>query len=287
MFISLQNVSYVYKPGTPYETAALKDITVEIPRGQMVGLIGATGSGKSTLVQHLNGLLRPTTGKVLVDGVDVSAKGASLKAIRQKVGLVFQYPEHQLFEETVYQDIAFGPRNMGVAEEDVHSRVLRAMTLVGLDFETFKNRSPFSLSGGQMRRVALAGVLAMQPEVLILDEPTSGLDPRGRNDILNQVGRLHQELGITIILVSHSMEDIARMAERILVMHQGQLVMDGTTREVFSRGERLTQYGLGVPLVTVLMHRLRQKGMAVQPDVITVEEAREELIRVLRGNGHD
>ncbi|WP_227764170.1 energy-coupling factor transporter ATPase [Zhaonella formicivorans] len=284
MLIKIESLSHVYKPNTPYETRALDDISLEITSGQFVGLIGHTGSGKSTLIQHLNGLLLPTSGRVLIGNDEITPKTTRLKNIRHKVGIVFQYPEHQLFEETVYADIAFGPKNLGWSEEKIAERVKAAMAAVNLDFDSLKDRSPFALSGGQMRRVAIAGVLAMEPQVLILDEPTAGLDPGGRDEILTEIASLHQQLKITIILVSHSMEDIARYAQRVIVMHQGKVVMDGTPREIFLKARDLEKLGLGVPMVTTLMHRLAAKGLNVRTDVLTVEEAKEEILNWWRGN---
>ncbi|MEW6662785.1 MAG: energy-coupling factor transporter ATPase [Bacillota bacterium] len=285
--IELERVTYIYKKGTPYQAEALSDVSVEIRQGEFIAIIGATGSGKSTLVQHFNGLLKPTSGRVYLQGIDASAKGVSLQELRKRVGLLFQYPEHQLFEETVWRDISFGPRNMGITEPELAKRVRRSMELVGLDPEALWNRSPFSLSGGQMRRVALAGVLAMEPEALILDEPTAGLDPRGREDVLGLILSLHRKLGITVVLVSHSMEDVARLADRILVMHKGRLVMDGTPKEIFAQGEKLQEFGLDVPLVTTLMHKLKQRGIPVSTEVFTVEEARVSILQAIRGKAND
>lgn len=281
MIIKLENVNHVYSPNTPFEKKALDDVSLCINDGDFVGLIGHTGSGKSTLVQHLNGLLKPTSGKIIVDGRDITSKDTDLKEIRQKVGLVFQYPEHQLFEETIYKDIAFGPKNLGLKEEEVEERVKKAMGLVGLDYERFKDRSPFELSGGQKRRVAIAGVLAMKPKVLILDEPTAGLDPRGRDEILGRLELLHKE-GITIILVSHSMEDIAKLVNRIVVMHKGKVAMEGETREIFKQAEKLVQLGLGIPQITSFMREYRKRGNQVKDIVLTVEEAKDEIINFLR-----
>lgn len=281
MALVLDQVSYTYKPNTPYAHQALDDVSLKIERGQFVAIIGATGSGKSTLVQHLNGLLKPTRGQVLLDGKNIHAK-ENLQMARRKVGLVFQYPEHQLFEETVYKDVAFGPANAGCSEREIESRVKNALELVGLDYAALKDRSPFELSGGQMRRVAIAGVLAMQPEILVLDEPTAGLDPRGREEILYQVSRLHKR-GLTIVLVSHSMEDVANLAEKVFVMHRSKLVMSGTPREIFAQGNKLKQLGLDVPQVNQLMVGLARKGKPVRTDIISVAEAKEELIKLLRG----
>lgn len=286
MRIVVDGVSHVYKPGTPFETKALDNINLTIEPGEFIGLIGHTGSGKSTLIQHLNGLLLPTEGNVWVGDLDVLSNKANLVKIRQRVGLVFQYPEHQLFEETVYDDVAFGPRNLQLSPEEVDRRVRKALTTVGLDFEAVKDRSPFALSGGQMRRVAIAGVLAMEPQVLILDEPTAGLDPKGRDEILEQIAAMHRSLGITVILVSHNMEDVARYASRVIVMHRGRVVMDGPPRQVFSRVEELQSLGLGVPLVGILMERLKSLGYDVRTDVLTVEEAGQEILKWWRGRKH-
>jgi len=247
-----------------------------------VAVIGPTGSGKSTLVQHFNGLLKPNRGTVTVDGVDLWARGTSLRSIRRKVGLIFQYPEHQIFEETVYKDIAFGPRNLGMNEAEVDRHVREAARLVGLG-ESILERSPFELSGGQMRRVAIAGVLAMGHGAIILDEPTAGLDPRGRDEILEHIRRLHAERGTTIVLVSHNMEDVARLASRILVMNRGKVVLDGTPREVFGRADVLHEIGLAPPEVTDLMRSLIAKGKSVRPDALTVEEAVREILGLIRG----
>jgi energy-coupling factor transport system ATP-binding protein len=271
MPITLSHISYTYQPGTPYQWQALDDVTLEIPDGEFWGVIGPTGSGKSTLIQHMNGLIKPTAGRVLVDGTDLSQKGVNLKEVRQKVGLVFQYPEHQLFGETIYEDVAFGPRNMRLPADETEKRVVRAMERVGLD-ESFRTRSPFGLSGGQARRVALAGVLAMEPRVLILDEPTAGLDPRGREEILSLI-RTFPALGMTVILVSHSMEDVAEMADKVLVMHQGKVFMVGTPQELFSQRAELEAIGLGVPAAARLMDMLRQRGWELPANAVTVEQA--------------
>lgn len=282
MIIQMKNVEYVYNPGTPFEKKALDDISLDVEAGEFIGLIGHTGSGKSTLVQHLNGLMKPTGGNITIDGEDLSSKNTSMKSVRQKVGLVFQYPEHQLFEESIYKDIAFGPKNLGLSNEEVENRVREAMGLVGLDFEELKDRSPFELSGGQKRRVAIAGVIAMKPKVLILDEPTAGLDPKGRDDILDEIKKIYDREKITIILVSHSMEDIARLVNRILVMHKGKAVMDGSTREVFARSEELEEMGLGIPQITRFMKIFKEKGHVIKDDVLTIEEAKEEILKYLR-----
>lgn len=282
----MDKVSHIYKKGTPFETRALDNISLTIEPGEFVGLIGHTGSGKSTLVQHLNGLLLPTEGNIRVGDLDILADKANLKKIRQRVGLVFQYPEHQLFEETVYDDVAFGPRNLELSPEEVDQRVRSSLAAVGLDFDTIKDRSPFALSGGQMRRVAIAGVLSMEPKVLILDEPTAGLDPKGRDEILEQIAAMHRSLGITVILVSHNMEDVARYASRVIVMHRAKVVMDGPPRQVFSHVRELQSLGLGVPLVGILMEQLRKLGHDVKPDVLTVEEASQEILNWWRGRKH-
>jgi energy-coupling factor transport system ATP-binding protein len=282
MIINIENLNYVYNPGTPFEKKALKNINLNIKKGDFVGLIGHTGSGKSTLVQHLNGLIKPTSGKIIVDGIDITSKDVNLKEIRQKVGLVFQYPEHQLFEETIYKDIAFGPKNLGLEDDEIEKRVKKAMELVGLDYNSLKDRSPFELSGGQKRRVAIAGVLAMKPEVLVLDEPTAGLDPRGRDEILGRIQRIYEEEGVTIILVSHSMEDIARLVNRIIVMHNGEIAMEGSTKDVFREAEKLEQMGLGIPQITSFMRQYKSKGNKVKDDIVTVEEAKEEILNYLR-----
>ncbi len=282
MIIQIKDLNYIYNANTPFEKKALDNINISINQGDFIGLIGHTGSGKSTLVQHLNGLMKPTSGQVIIDGINTSVKGKSLKEVRQKVGLVFQYPEHQLFEETVYKDIAFGPRNLGLNEEEVDKRIKEAMDLVGLDYESLKDRSPFELSGGQKRRVAIAGVIAMKPKVLVLDEPTAGLDPYGRDEILDEIKTLFIKEGITIILVSHSMEDVARLVDRILVMDKGKLVMDDTTREVFKRANELEKIGLGIPQITKFMKTLKDKGNDIDDNILTVEEAKEEIMKFLR-----
>lgn len=271
MPITLSQVSHVYQPGTPYEWRALDDVSLTIPDGEFWGIIGPTGSGKSTLIQHMNGLLKPTSGRVLIDEIDLSARGVNLRKVRQKVGLVFQYPEHQLFGESIFEDIAFGPRNMGLSATEVEQRVARAMERVGLN-ESFRTRSPFGLSGGQARRVALAGVLAMEPHMLILDEPTAGLDPRGREEILSLV-KTFPALGITVILVSHSMDDVAEMADKVLVMHRGKVHMVGTPTELFSRRAELEAIGLGVPAAAQLVDMLRERGWDLPPEAVTLDQA--------------
>lgn len=284
MPIVLEGITHTYLAGTPMAVTAIEDINLTIADGTFLGLIGATGSGKSTLVQHLNGLLRPTRGRVIVDGQVIGDKGTDLREIRRRVGLVFQYPEYQLFEETVLADVSYGPRNLGLSPEAARQRARKALRLVGLS-ANFEERSPFALSGGQMRRVALAGVLAMEPRVLILDEPAAGLDPRGRDEILAYVAKLHRELGITVILVSHNMEDIARYADRVVVMSRGQIWRQGTPREIFALGRELADLGLGVPPVSQLAIRLAEQGWNIRRDVLTVDEAEEEIIGQLRRNG--
>lgn len=284
MPITLEHVSYTYQPGTPFEWQALDDVSLTVGDGEFWGIIGATGSGKSTLIQHMNGLLKPTRGKVLVDGVDLSGREADLVRLRQQVGLVFQYPEHQLFGETIYEDIAFGPRNMRLPTPDVERRVETAMARVGLD-PALRDRSPFQLSGGQARRVALAGVLAMEPRVLILDEPTAGLDPRGREEILGLV-RTFPALGMTVLLVSHSMDDVAEQADKVLVMNRGKVHTVGAPSELFSRRADLEALGLGVPAAVHLMDALRQRGWQLPAEAVTIESASAAILRAL-GKGGD
>lgn len=278
--IRTENLTYTYSQGTPFEKTAVKDVNIEIEEGELVGIIGHTGSGKSTLIQHLNGLIKPTSGKIFIDGVDIHDKDVKLRDVRFKVGLVFQYPEYQIFEETVYKDIAFGPTNMGLDEGEIDKRVRETAKLVGID-DSLLNKSPFELSGGQKRRVAIAGVLAMKPDVLILDEPTAGLDPKGRTEILEQISELRRESGITILLVSHSMEDVAEYVDRILVMNKGKLVYDDKPREVFKHYKELEQIGLAAPQVTYIMHELKEIGMDVDVDATTIEEAAESIKKAL------
>ena len=280
MSIKIKDVNYTYAENTAYEIHALKDINLEIPDGQFVGLIGHTGSGKSTLVQHLNGLMKATSGRIYFNGRDIYGENFSMKELRSKVGLVFQYPEHQLFEIDVLSDVCFGPKNLGFSREEAEEKAKAALRMVGMGEEHDKS-SPFELSGGQKRRVAIAGVLAMEPEMLILDEPTAGLDPKGRDEILDQIERLQKERGITVVLVSHSMEDIARYVERIIVMNQGEKMLDDTPKNVFSHYRDLEQVGLAAPQVTYIMHDLKEKGLAVQTDATTVEEAADEIVRAL------
>ena len=280
MAIKIDHLNYVYSEGTAFEKHALKDVNLEIPDGQFIGVIGHTGSGKSTLIQHLNGLLKGTSGAIYYNGTNIYGEGYNMKELRSKVGLVFQYPEHQLFEIDVFTDVCFGPKNLGLPKEEVERRAYEALRLVGLKEKNFK-KSPFELSGGQKRRVAIAGILAMEPEVLVLDEPTAGLDPKGRDDILDQVKRLHEERHITVILVSHSMEDVARYVDRIIVMNKGQVRFDGVPREVFRHYRELEEIGLAAPQVTYLMHDLAAAGWEVDVDATTVEEAADAIYRCL------
>lgn len=281
MGISLENVSYVYEQGTAMQTSALQDVSLEIPDNQFIGLIGHTGSGKSTLVQLLNGLLRPTSGRVLYNGKDIHADGFDKKALRANVGLVFQYPEHQLFEVDVLSDVMYGPRNLGLDEATCKKRAVSALENVGIKEKYYKT-SPFDLSGGQKRRAAIAGVLAMNPRILILDEPTAGLDPRGRDEILGLISEMKKKLSMTIILVSHSMDDVARYVERIVVMGHGKKVFDDTPRNVFRHYIELEDLGLSAPQITYIMNTLREYGMNVKTDALTVEEAAEEILRKVK-----
>ena len=284
MSIVIEHLNYVYMQGGPYETKALDDVSLTIHNGEFVGLIGHTGSGKSTLVQHLNGLILPTSGQITVDGMDLADKNTDKRAIRRRVGLVFQYPENQLFEETVAKDIAFGPKNLGLDEAEIDRRVRTAMRRVALDYDKLSQRSVFELSGGQMRRVAIAGVLAMEPQTLVLDEPCAGLDPKGREEILGLISDLHRESGATIVMVSHSMDDVAALAERVIVMNHGKVAMDGAPREVFSRGEELRAIGLDVPQAVELAQKLREKGFDVPEGIYKIEEVR-AAVEAIVGKG--
>ena len=286
MPIQIEHLTHTYMPDSPFTTVALKDVNLTIEDGEFIGLLGHTGSGKTTLVQHLNGLIRPTEGKVIVDGLDISDKQTSLLDVRKKVGLVFQYPEYQLFEETVAKDVAFGPKNMGLSQEEIDRRVRHAIARVGLDYDAISERSPFELSGGQMRRVAIAGVLAMQPGTLILDEPTAGLDPAGRRSILQMIRELHAAGGLTVVMVSHSMDDIASLATRLVVMSHGEMVLTGTPREVFMHRDLLTSIGLGVPQAAELAYRLRSQGYAIPDGLYTLDEVKNAILR-LAGKGDD
>lgn len=281
MAIEVRNLSHIYGQGTIFEQYALKDVNLSIADGEFIGLIGHTGSGKSTLTQHLNGLLKATSGDILYNGESIYREGYSLKELRSHVGLVFQYPEHQLFETDVFSDVCFGPKNLGLTEEEIQARAKEALELVGLD-ESFYKQSPFELSGGQKRRVAIAGVLAMKPEVLILDEPTAGLDPKGRDDILGLVSELHEKRGMTIILVSHSMEDVARYVSRLVVMNHGEKVYDGTPKEVFRHYKELEAIGLAAPQITYVVHALRERGIPIDADITTVGEARDAILEIWR-----
>lgn len=284
MSIKTENLTHIYMPGSPFEKTALNNVSIEIKDGEFVALIGHTGSGKSTLIQHFNGLLEATSGKIIVDDVDITDKNIKLTDIRKKVGLVFQYPEYQLFEETIAKDIAFGPRNLGLSEEEIQKRVIKSMEMVGLDYETYKDRSPFDLSGGQKRRVAIAGVIAMEPTTLILDEPTAGLDPKGRDDILAQIRKLHDDYKMTIIMVSHSMEDVANIAEHIIVMNHGEVALEGTPANVFKEVDKLEKIGLAVPQVTYLVKKLREKGFDISDNIFTIEDAKKALLDIFNRN---
>ena len=287
MPIILDSVSYVYGEHTPFRKEALKEINLTINEGDFVGIIGHTGSGKSTLVQHLNGLLHPTAGKVTINGVDAALKTEEAKLMRHKVGMVFQYPEHQLFEETIAQDIAFGPKNLGLSDSEVDERVREAMDFVGLDYETYANRSPFQLSGGQMRRVAIAGVVALNPSYLILDEPSAGLDPFGREEIFQKIIDLHAKKGITVVLVSHNMEDISRMANRLIVIDNGQIQLDGKPIDIFmNKRKELQAAGVDVPPVSKLVEHLRDRGLPVSQQVISVDDAVKSIEVALKEVNH-
>lgn len=282
MSIELKNITYTYMAKTPFERVALKNIDLTIEKGEFVAIIGHTGSGKSTLVQHLNALLTPTIGSVLVDGNDINTKNEAAKTARRKVGMVFQYPEHQLFEETVYEDIAFGPHNMGLSEELVEDHVKKAMDFVNLDFAEYKDRSPFQLSGGQMRRVAIAGVIALAPQYLILDEPTAGLDPVGRKDLFKKIQQIHKKEKIAIVLVSHNMDDVAALADRIIVMNHGKITIDAKPKEAFAQIEKITEAGLTVPHMTALLEQLKQKGLAVDTTPLTLNSGVDSILAAIR-----
>ena len=280
MSIKIEHLNYVYSEGTAYEKHALKDICLEIPHGEFVGIIGHTGSGKSTLIQHLNGLIKGTSGAIYYNGKNIYQDGYDMRALRSQVGLVFQYPEHQLFEIDVLTDVCFGPKNQGLSQQECEARALEALKLVGLKEKYYKS-SPFELSGGQKRRVAIAGVLAMRPKVLVLDEPTAGLDPKGRDEILDQIAYLHKESDLTVILVSHSMEDIARYADRLIVMNSGEVMYNDTPKNVFAHYQELEKVGLAAPQVTYIMHTLKMKGFPVGVTATTVEEAADEIMHAL------
>lgn len=280
MSIILENVNYNYSEDTAYKVQALKDVNLQINEGEFIGIIGHTGSGKSTLIQHMNGLIKATSGTIYFNGQNIYENGFSMKTLRSKVGLVFQYPEHQLFETTIFDDVCFGPKNLGLSKEEIESRAVKALESVGLP-ESMYQQAPFDLSGGQKRRVAIAGVLAMHPEVLILDEPTAGLDPAGRDEIFDLISKMHQELGITIILVSHSMEDVAKYVNRIIVMNKGSVMFDGLPKDVFRNYKELESVGLAAPQVTYLMHELQEKGLHVDTNATTVEEAKQSILKAL------
>lgn len=286
MSIKINQLTHIYNPDTPFEKIALKEIDLTIDKGAFAGIIGHTGSGKSTLIQMFNGLIKPTSGKVYINDIDVNGEGTDRKKIRQKVGLVFQYPEYQLFEITIYQDVAYGPKNLGLSEEEIKERVESSLRVVGLS-EDLWQKSPFELSGGQKRRVAIAGVLAMNPEILVLDEPTAGLDPKGREELFSQLKYMHKELGITIILISHSMEDVARYAEKLIVLHEGTIAFEGTPREVFVHVDKLEEIGLAPPQIKYIIQALRRKGIDIDESIITVEEAAKALITYLKARGKD
>ena len=287
MSIQVKNLKHIYEKGMPNESVALEDISFEVDDGEFLGIIGHTGSGKSTLLQHLNGLLKPDEGKIIIGGVDITADDVSMVEIRKRIGLVFQYPEYQLFEETVAKDVAFGPKNLGLSQEEIDSRVKEAVTMVGLDYDQIKDRSPFELSGGQKRRVAIAGVIAMGPEVLILDEPTAGLDPKAHKDILSMIEEVHRLTGNITILVSHNMADVARLSDKILVIDSGHLVVCGTPKEVFSQTEEPEKVGLDLPPITRLTEELRKRGMKIEPTILSIDEAAGQIAEYLkaRGNG--
>ena len=281
MSLKVEHVSHLYEADSPLAHKALDDISLDIPNGQFIGIIGHTGSGKSTLVQHLNGLLKASEGKIYFNGEDIYEKGYNMKKLRSNVGLVFQYPEHQLFEIDVFTDVCFGPKNLGLEQDEIERRARKALQMVGLPEELYQ-QSPFELSGGQKRRVAIAGVLAMQPEILILDEPTAGLDPQGREEILDQIKRLQKEAGITVILVSHSMEDVAEYVDRIIVMSGGKILYDDVPKEVFKHYKELEEVGLAAPQVTYIMHELKRKGLNVDVNVTTIDEATGEILKAVR-----
>ncbi len=282
--LKAENLTYVYSQGTPFEKTAIDNVNLEIERGELVGVIGHTGSGKSTLIQHFNGLLAPTSGKIYLDGKDIWENKKNIRSVRFRVGLVFQYPEYQIFEDTVYKDIAFGPKNMGLSEAEIDGRVKRTAEAVGIS-EKILQKSPFELSGGQKRRVAIAGVMAMEPEVLILDEPTAGLDPKGRDKILNQIKQYHKNTGCTVLLVSHSMEDIAKFASKILVMNESKLFCYDTPQNVFKRSEEITQMGLSVPQITRVFDMLKEKGIDMNDEIYTLKYATELVLNELRKRG--
>jgi energy-coupling factor transport system ATP-binding protein len=283
MSIKIEDLYYTYMKDTPFQVEALKGITLEIEKCEFIGLVGHTGCGKSTLIQHFNGLLKPSSGKIFVDGIDIFSRKVNMQKIRALVGLLFQYPEHQLFEETVYEDIAFGPKNFGVPDKDIEARVKSAMASAGISYEELKDRSPFTLSGGEKRKTAIAGVLATEPEYIILDEPTAGLDPESRDNILSGIKELHKKYKKTVILVTHDMNQVALLCDRVFIMEKGRIVLQGSLKEVFSHVELLENYSLDVPQITRLMHRLKEKGLEVNTDIYTVNEALKEIKNVKGG----
>ena len=284
MSVKVENLTHIYNEGLPHESVAVQDVSFSIEDGQIAGIIGHTGSGKSTLVQHLNGLIKPKTGSIYIDGENICDGKTVMREIRKKVGLVFQYPEYQLFEETVFKDVAFGPKNIGLADEELEDRVREAIELVGLDYEQIKDKSPFDLSGGQKRRVAIAGVIAMKPKVLILDEPTAGLDPKAHRDVLDMIIRVHEHENNITVMVSHNMEDIASMCDKVIVMDRAHAVMEGTPEEVFARRAELKQMGLAAPPVTELIDMLNDRGFKLDGNILTRDKAVEEIYKAIRGN---
>lgn len=282
MSIKAENIKYIYSEGTPFRTVALDEVNLEIHEGEFLGIIGHTGSGKSTLIQLLNGLEKPSEGRIAVDGTAVGEDRKLLSKVRQTVGLVFQYPEYQLFEETVAKDVAFGPANLNLSQDEIDIRVRESLELVGFNYQKIKDVSPFDLSGGQKRRVAIAGVLAMKPNYLVLDEPTAGLDPAGRNELFAQIKLLHKKANMTVILVSHSMEDIAKLVDRVIVLYKGKIHMEGSPKQIYSQAEELEKIGLGVPQVAQIVNELRKRGFNIKSDIITVEEAKKEILKEVR-----
>ena len=285
MSIQVKNLKHIYEKGMPTESVALEGVSFEVEDGELLGIIGHTGSGKSTLLQHLNGLLKPDEGTIVIGGVDITAPGVSMVEIRKRIGLVFQYPEYQLFEETVAKDVAFGPRNLGLADSEIEERVREALELVGLDYEDMKDRSPFELSGGQKRRVAIAGVIAMRPEVLILDEPTAGLDPKAHKDVLKMIEDVHGKTGNITVLVSHNMADIANLSDKVLVIESGRVVTMVTPEEVFSKRDELSSVGLDLPPITCLTEALRERGFKIRETILSVEDAADEIAEYLKAGG--
>jgi energy-coupling factor transport system ATP-binding protein len=280
--LEVKNLSHVYMPGTPFQVEALKEVSLKIEKGEFVGVIGETGSGKSTLVQHFNGLLRPTSGDVLLDGCSIWSGKINMRAIRSRVALLFQYPEHQLFEETVYKDVAFGPRNLGLGENELRKQVCYGLEQMGLDYESYKDRSPFNLSGGEKRRVAMAGILAMKPEVIILDEPSAGMDPSGRRHLLAQIEKLHREERLTVIMVTHNMDEVSRLANRLFVFSAGRLVLQGEPGAVFNSSQMIKEIGLELPVLSELLLKLKESGKNIRTDLFSVEEVGKEILEHFR-----